>query len=168
MTTYHEVLAFLVLVGAAWMGLTCLDWHRLLTRPQPVCCTGCGLSDAALRFAGDRCPPCRYREDQAEALRRDPAGARSTPRSPPAGGPRTKAAGSPRGCRFVKVGAVYRNHAGEPVYDGFAFQRPATAGDLVPAEITQTGRYPLGALICGWRPAELHALAHSQACTCLS
>jgi hypothetical protein len=68
---------------------------------------------------------------------------------------------------LLTVGAVYRNHVGEPVYDEFVFERPAHAEGLVPATIRQTGRYPLGALICGWRPAELHALAHGEACACL-
>jgi hypothetical protein len=164
MTTYHQVLAFLALVGAAWLALTVLDWRRLLTRPEVACCAVCGLSDPVLLLG--RCAPCRYREEQAEQMRRNRSlieyraklarwraedeAARLAARLP-----------------LLTIGAVYRNHAGEPVYDGFVFERPADAEDLVPAEIRQTGRYPLGALICGWRPAELHALAHGAPCTCL-
>jgi hypothetical protein len=166
-TTYHEVIAFLVLVVLAWLAVTALDWRRLLTRPHVLCCAACGLTDPALGFTGDRCPPCRYREQQAEAVRSD-----RTRREYAAKIARWRAEDEAvrlaARLPLVKVGAVYRNHAGEPVYDGFAFQRPATADGLVPAEITQVGRYPLGALICGWRPAELHALAHGHACTCLN
>ena len=166
MTTYHEVLAFLALVGLAWLALTCLDWRRLLTRPQPLCCPVCALSDPALRFEGDRCPPCRYREQQAEALRRDQS-AREYAAKVARWRAEDEAVRLAARLPLVKVGAVYRNHAGEPVYDGFAFHRPADLDRLDPATVTQVGRYPLGALICGWRPAELHALAHGQACTCL-
>jgi hypothetical protein len=166
MTTYHGALGFLVLVGLAWLVLTCLDWHRLLTRPQPLHCPGCGLSDPALGFEGDRCPPCRYREAQAEAQRREQS-RREYAAKVARWRAEDEAVRLAARLPLVRVGAVYRNHAGEAVYDGFAFHRPATADGLVPAEITHVGRYRLGALICGWKPAELHALAHGQACTCL-
>lgn len=166
MTTYHQALAVLTLIGAAWFALTVLDWRRLLTRPAVRCCSGCGLADPVLAFEGDRCPPCRYREEQAEAVRRNQRLAEYAAR---VARWRAEDEAERLAARLplLKVGAVYRNHAGEPVYDGFVFERPDDAEGLVPAEIRQTGRYPLGALICGWRPAELHALAHGSTCTCL-
>lgn len=166
MTAYHHVLAFLVLVGAAWLAVTVLDWHRLLTRPVPRCCAGCGLADPVLAFTGDRCPPCRYREQQAEEMRRNQR-MREYAAKVARWRAEDEAARLASRLPLLTIGSVYRNGAGEPVYDGFVFERPADAEGLVPATIRQTGRYPLGALICGWRPAELHALAHGAACTCL-
>jgi hypothetical protein len=164
MTTYHETLAFLAVLGLAWLLVTVLDWRALLTRPQVQCCAVCGMSDPALAFG--RCAPCRDREERAETVRREwerREHAAKLARWRAEDEAVRLAARLP----LLAVGSVYPNEAGEPVYDGFVFQAPAGLDGMAPPVLASAGRHPRGALISGWKPTELHALAHGAACTCL-
>ena len=155
----HLALALVLLAAGALYVLR----PRLRRAPQ-LTCAQCGMPDPALGFTGDRCPPCRAREEQAEALCRERADRdyrAKTARWRAEDEARRLASRLP----VLTVGSVYRNHAGEPVYEGFVFQGRQDAD--APSTIAITGRHTRGSLVCGWKPAELHALAHGQACTCL-
>jgi hypothetical protein len=166
MTTYHELLAALAGVGLVWLLVTALDWRGLLARPQVRCCAVCGVSDSVLVFEGGWCSPCRDRAAQAEQVRRERS-RREYAAKLARWRAEDEAARLAARLPLLKAGSVYRDHAGQPVYDGFVFQGPADPGGKLPEILAHSGRHPRGALISGWKPGELHALAHGEACTCL-
>lgn len=134
--------------------------------PIPIPCTGCGTTLARLGAFG-LCTVCLDRQERAEQSGRTRRAEwhRSERAAQRAERERRRLA---ERLPVLTVGSIYRNEHGELVFEDFVFQRPADPDGKVPPIVTLTGRQPSGALICGWEPAELHALAHGAACTCLN
>lgn len=160
-----KALIFLVLFLAAVVWV----WHPSLRRPCPLSpCPGCGMTDGTGAHApGGRCATCLDRDRRTEGVER---AIRLRNRDADAAARRAEQERQRLADRLalVTVGSLYRNHVGEPVFDGFVFRAAPDADGELPTSIQLSGRHPRGALICGWTPAELHALAHGQACTCLA
>lgn len=131
--------------------------------PDPVPCGSCGIADASRGVYG-LCAACAARSAYAEQIERT---IRTRAYEADAARRRAQRETERIAARFplLALGSVYRNERGEPVFEGFEFTDPT--GTLPPGPHRVTARQGAGALICGWTPAELHALTHGQSCTCL-
>jgi len=136
----------------------------LLRRPSaPVPCTDCGITDGTRGVFG-RCAACQERAERAEQIERE-----IRMRAYDANSARWRADREAErlAARFplVKVGSVYRNERGEPVFDGFEFNDPTGRFPAGPNQVS--ARASRSSLIAGWTQDELHHLAHGEACRCL-
>lgn len=159
MKLFLALAAVLILLGPGRYLL----WALIHRPADPVPCTECGITDGTRNVFG-RCSACQDRTERTEQTEREQrmrAYAADTTRW------RAQREAERIAARFplLAVGSVYRNEHGEPVFEGFEFSDPT--GTLPPGQHRAAGRQAAGSLICGWTPAELHALAHGESCPCL-
>jgi hypothetical protein len=140
-----------------------LLWELIRRPPAPVPCTDCGITDHTRNVFG-RCVACQERAERTEQVERE-----IRMRAYDAETARWKVQREAEriAARFplVKVGSVYRNEYGEPVFDGFEFNDPT--GQFPPGPNQVSARASRSSLIAGWTQDELHHLAHGEACRCL-
>jgi hypothetical protein len=156
------VLLSLGVLAAAWV----FRWSligMLRQHPNPVPCSSCGIAHASRNVFG-LCAACQERAERAEQIERE-----IRMRAYDANTARWRAEREAEriAARFplVKVGSIYRNECGEPVFDGFEFNDPT--GQFPPGPNQVSARSSRSSLIAGWTQDELHHLAHGEACRCL-
>lgn len=156
------VLLTLGMLAAGWA----FRWPllgMLRRRPSPVACSGCGIAGSSRNVFG-LCAACAARAAYTEQIERE---IRMRAYDAETARWRAEREAERLAARFplVKVGSVYRNEYGEPVFDGFEFNDPT--GQYPPGANRVSTRASRSSLIAGWTQNELHHLAHGEACRCL-